>query len=160
MKRLISNRKKHKSLLKNDDERLSKTRFIWLYSEDKLPQGHLSTLSKLRDSDLLTAKAWAMKEDLHHLGTMKDKATAKTDLITWIAWVKDSRITAMIKATEKIERHIDNILSYCDLPVNNRLAEGLNSQIMVVKQRVGGFRNIDNFKTAIYFYCGKLNLSP
>lgn len=41
-----------------------------------------------------------------------------------------------------------------------RLAEGINSKIMAIKRRVGGYRNRENFKTAIYFYCGGLNLYP
>lgn len=30
----------------------------------------------------------------------------------------------------------------------------MNSKIMSIKRRVGGFRNRTNFKTAIFFYCG------
>lgn len=31
---------------------------------------------------------------------------------------------------------------------------------MAIKRRVGGYRNIENFKTAIFFYCGGLKLYP
>lgn len=37
---------------------------------------------------------------------------------------------------------------------------GFNSKIMAIKRRVGGYRNPQNFKTAIYFYCGGLDLYP
>ncbi|MEM1227157.1 MAG: transposase [Planctomycetota bacterium] len=40
------------------------------------------------------------------------------------------------------------------------MAEGVNSKIMSIKRRVGGFRNVENFKTAIFFYCGGLDLYP
>jgi transposase len=36
----------------------------------------------------------------------------------------------------------------------------LNSKIMSIKRRAGGFRNVENFKTAIYFHCGGLSLYP
>ena len=153
-------RQEHKALVKREDTRLSKTRFIWMYSEDNLPEKHQSTLEALRNSDLLTAQAWAMKENLRHLWHVEDKESAAHDLDVWINWVKESGITAMIKVAEKIERHKDNILTHCNLFVTNGLAEGINSKIMAVKRRVGGFRNIENFKTAIYFYCGKLDLYP
>jgi hypothetical protein len=42
--------------------------------------------------------------------------------------------------------------------VNAYIAEGINSKIMVIKRRGDGYRNRQNFKTAIYFYCGGLNL--
>ena len=31
---------------------------------------------------------------------------------------------------------------------------------MSIKCRVGGYRNRENFKAAIYIYCGGLNLDP
>jgi len=37
---------------------------------------------------------------------------------------------------------------------------GLNSTIQTIKQMAYGFRNKGHFKTAIYFHCGGLDLSP
>ena len=42
----------------------------------------------------------------------------------------------------------------------NGVAEGLNSKIMTIKRKACGFRNLENFKTAIYFFCGGLDLYP
>ncbi len=36
----------------------------------------------------------------------------------------------------------------------------LNSKIMSIKRKAGGFRNQSNFTTAIYFHCGGLDLYP
>ena len=40
------------------------------------------------------------------------------------------------------------------------VAEGLNSKIQTIKKRAYGFRNPSNFKLAIYFHCGGLDLYP
>jgi transposase len=40
------------------------------------------------------------------------------------------------------------------------VAEGINSKIMAIKHRVGGYRNPENFKTAILFHCGGLSIYP
>jgi hypothetical protein len=37
-----------------------------------------------------------------------------------------------------------------------RRCRGLNSRIMSIKRKAGGFRNPSNFTTAIYFHCGGL----
>jgi len=37
---------------------------------------------------------------------------------------------------------------------------GINSTIMTIKRLAGGFRNPANFKTAIFFHCGGLDLHP
>jgi transposase len=44
--------------------------------------------------------------------------------------------------------------------ITNGVAEGLNSKIMSIKRKAGGFRNAQNFTTAIYFHCGGLDLYP
>jgi len=44
--------------------------------------------------------------------------------------------------------------------VINAAAEGTNSKIATVQKRACGFRNPKYFKTAVYFYCGGLNLYP
>ena len=43
---------------------------------------------------------------------------------------------------------------------NREQTEGLNSKIEVVKRSACGYRNKDNFRTAILFHCGKLDLMP
>jgi hypothetical protein len=42
----------------------------------------------------------------------------------------------------------------------NGVAEGINSEIQSIKRRVGGIRNPENFRDAIFFYCGGLDLPP
>ncbi|NGZ09150.1 MAG: hypothetical protein CV088_07140, partial [Nitrospira sp. LK70] len=38
--------------------------------------------------------------------------------------------------------------------------EAINSTIQWVKKTARGFRNVEHFKTAIYFHCGGLDLYP
>jgi len=40
------------------------------------------------------------------------------------------------------------------------VTEGVNSTIMTIKRLPGGYRNIEYFKTAIYFHCSGLSLHP
>ena len=53
-----------------------------------------------------------------------------------------------------------NILIYYTHRVTNAVSEGINSAIQTIKKRAFGFRNPRNFKTAIYFHCGGLDLYP
>ena len=53
-----------------------------------------------------------------------------------------------------MEVWLPNVVSYCTHRITNAVAEGINSKIIAIKRRVGGYRNPENFKTAIYFYCG------
>ena len=66
----------------------------------------------------------------------------------------------LIAVAKTIKNRLANVVSYCTHGITNAVAEGINSKIMAIKRRVGGYRNRENFKTAIYFYCGGLDLSP
>ena len=44
--------------------------------------------------------------------------------------------------------------------VTNALTEGLNNKIETIKRNTCGYRNKANFRTAILFHCGKLDLLP
>jgi hypothetical protein len=59
-----------------------------------------------------------------------------------------------------LKERIDNIVTYCTHGITNGVAEGIHSKIMSIKRRAGGYRNIENFKKAIFFYCGGLYLYP
>ena len=39
---------------------------------------------------------------------------------------------------------------HCRHQLTNAVAEGLNSKIMAIKRRAGGYRNVGNFKDVIY----------
>jgi hypothetical protein len=56
-------------------------------------------------------------------------------------------------AAETVRRHIGNTMTYYQDPVTNAMSEGLNSKVRKVKSMACGFRNHENFKTAIYYCC-------
>ena len=64
------------------------------------------------------------------------------------------------RVCKMIHKCLDNVLTYCLHPIINGVAEGLNSKIMSIKRRAGGFINIENFKTASFFHCGGLSFYP
>jgi transposase len=66
----------------------------------------------------------------------------------------------MIAAARTIHRHLANVLTFFTHRITNAVAEGLNSKIQTVVKQAYGFRNRENFKTAIYFHCGGLDLYP
>jgi transposase len=78
----------------------------------------------------------------------------------WYRRVIHTTLEPMKAVARTIKERLGNIVSYCTHRITNAVAEGMNSKIMSIKRRVGGFRNIENFKTAIYFYCGGLSLHP
>jgi len=78
----------------------------------------------------------------------------------WFNWASHSRLAPMIKVGGMLKRRLDNILTYLRHRITNAASESINAKIQWVKYTARGFRNKQNFKTAIYFHCGKLDMSP
>jgi transposase len=66
----------------------------------------------------------------------------------------------MKKLARSLKERIDNIVTYFTHGITNALAEGINSKIISIQRRAGGYRNIEIFKTAVLFYCGGMDLDP
>lgn len=69
-----------------------------------------------------------------------------------------SKLEPMKTVAKSIKERLKNLVSYCTHKITNAVAEAMNSKIMSIKRRVGGFRNRQNFKTAICFDYGYLLL--
>ena len=153
-------RGEHRKLLLDDDNRLAKTKYIWLTSQENLSEKQQALLDEVFTLKLETGKAWAYKEMLRDLWNHDDEASATAYFRDWYRRVIHTKLKPMKKVARTIKERLANVVSYCTHGITNAVAEGLNSKIMSIKRRVGGFRNRENFKTAIFFYCGGLDLYP
>jgi transposase len=153
-------RGEHRQLKQDDDNRLAKTKYIWLKSQENLTEKQRSLLEEVFTLQLETGKAWAYKEMLRDLWEHNDAASATTYFKDWYRRVIHTKLEPMKKVARTIKERIENVVSYCTHGITNAVAEGMNSKIMSIKRRVGGYRNRENFKTAIFFHCGGLDLYP
>ena len=153
-------REEHKALCGQGDETLKGTRQLWLFNEKNLSDSRRATLKELKALNLKVARAWAMKESLRGLWDYLCPTWARRFFDRWYAWASRSKLKPIEKVAEMLKNRLDNILTYCTHRMTNATAEGINSKIMAVKRRAGGYRNPDHFKIAIYFFCGGLDLHP
>ena len=153
-------RGEHRRLQAEDDQRLAKTKFIWLKSQENLSEQQRATLDDVFHLQLETGKAWGYKELLRDLWNHDDADAATRYFKDWYRRVIQTKLTPMKRVARTIKARLAHVVSYCTHRITNAVAEGLNSKIMSIKRRVGGYRNRDNFKTAIFFHCGGLNLYP
>ncbi len=150
----------NKILLREGDDRLKGTRFLWLTSQDNLTDQQKERFDAAYHRQLNTGKAWAYKEMLRELWDHSTVASAKDWFTQWYRRVIHTNLAPLKKVARTIRERIDHVVSYCKHEITNAVAEGINSKVQSIKRRVGGFRNRENYKTAIYFYCGGLDLHP
>jgi transposase len=150
----------HRALRAEGDNRLTGSKYLWLYSSENLPERHAQRFDELRRSDLKTGRAWALKENLRALWSCDTVEAARAHWRRWYGWAARARLPPMAVAAKTIRVHLPNILTFFSHRITNAASEGLNSKIGTIKKMANGFRNRENFKTAIYFHCGGLQLYP
>ena len=153
-------RQEHKRFQEEGDDRLSKTKYFWLKSEENLTAKDLDRFESVFALHLLTAKAWGFKELLRERWTNASPAAAREFFLSWYRRVVHGKLEHMKKVARMIKSRLTQVVSYCEHKTTNAVAEGLNSKIMSIKRRAAGFHSKDNFKTAIFFHCGGLEMRP
>lgn len=153
-------RVENRDLRASGDDRLKGTKYLWLYSEENVPDRHRPTFEALKESTLKVARAWAIKERLRGLWDYSSIAWARRYFWDWYAWAIRSKLEPVRAVARMIRSHLTNVVNHCRVPVTSALVEGINSKISAIQRRACGYRNAENFKTVVYFFCGGLNLDP
>ena len=153
-------KQENRALAADGDKSLIGSKYLWLYSQENLPSKHVGRFAALRDTDLKTSRAWAIKESMRHFWEYKRRGWAERHWKSWYFWATHSRLQPVIEAARTLKRHEAGLFSYFAHPITNAGAEGLNSRIQAIRVSARGYRNREHFKTAIYFHLGGLALYP
>lgn len=153
-------RSKHKRLLQAGDDWLKGTRLLWLTSQENRTATQRESFDRAYSRELETGKAWAFKELFRELWNHPTEESATAWFKDWYRRVIHSRLGPMKKVARTIRDRLANVVSYCRHGITNAVAEGINSRIQSIKRRVGGFRSPENYRLAIFFCCGGLELHP
>lgn len=153
-------RQEHKVLKQEGDDRLKGTKQLWLYREENIPDDRLLDFDALKDQQLKTARAWAIKENFRWFWTNCYAGNARKYFQDWYSWASRSRLDPIVKVAQMIKNRLHNVLTYFKHHITNAISEGFNSRIQAIKANARGFRNFDNYRTRILFFCGKLELHP
>jgi transposase len=153
-------KREHRALAATGDMRLARSKYLWLYSAENLPERYGQWFTELRAVDLKTGRAWAIKESLRRLWNYQRRGWGAKHWRRWYFWATHSRLQPVIDAARTLKRHEAGLLSYFAHRITNAGAESLNSRIQAIRVAARGYRNRDHFKTAIYFHCGGLQLYP
>jgi len=153
-------RQEHKELQAAGDERLKGTKYDWLRNSDNFDRASWREFQLLKATNLKTSRAWAIREQALPLWKYSSESWARKHFRQWYYWATHSRLKPMIEKAKMLKRRVNNVLTYVKHRITNAVSEGLNSKIQWVKSTARGYRNFDNFTTAIYFHCGGLDLKP
>jgi len=153
-------RAEHRKLREMGDERLTGTKHALLKGKRRRKRQDWATIRKIRDSGLKVGRAWAIKEAALKLWTYRSVTWARKYFDRWYFWATHSRLDPIIKVAKMMKRHLKGILNYIKSGATNATAEAINSKIQEIKYCARGYRNRANFRMAIMFHCGGLDMNP
>jgi transposase len=153
-------RRENRELASEGNERLKRTKYLWLENPDRMSAKRWREFAPLRDSRLKVARAWAIKEAAMLLWGYVRRGWAERMWERWYRWAIRSRLEPVKRVARMIKRHWEGVLNAATTDVTNARAEAINSRIQWVKRMACGYRNRENFRNAIYFHLGGLDLYP
>jgi transposase len=153
-------REENRALSREGDDRLKKSRYLWLQNPASMSWQNRERLESLRSLSLRTARAWAIKEFAATLWRYRSRAWARKAWLRWYSWAIRSRLEPIKRVARMIKSHLEGIVNAVVSGVTNARAEGINSRIQWIKRTACGYRNRNHFREAIYFHLGGLDLFP
>ena len=127
-------KEENRLLLEDDIDVLKGTKYFWLFAEENLPEKMVERFAFLRELNLKTSRAWAIKESLRELWNYRRKGWAELYWRQWYFWATHCRLEPVKKVARMIHNHLENVLTYFDHRITNAVSEGLNSKIQTVKK--------------------------
>jgi transposase len=153
-------RAEHRTLKAEGEETLTKTRYLWLKKPSNWTDRQRERFETLKIDMLKVGRAWSIKEAFADFWEYRYEASARKFFDRWYFWATHSRLPAMIAAAKTLKRHLPGLLAYTKHRITNAAAEGMNAKIQLIKANARGYRNFAQYRIAILFHCGKLDLYP
>lgn len=139
---------------------LKGSRYLWLKNPCNRSESQQARLEPLLKVELATARAYAFKEVFRRFFDLDDEDFALTFLKEWLAALKAAKLPTMKRAAKTIANNARGLLNYIRHKLTNGYTEAVNGLIQEVKTVARGFRRFENFRVAILFFLGKLDLYP
>lgn len=150
----------HAKLLEGDVKTLTGTKYLWLKNFERMTDDQKKRFKELQDEQLSVGRAWNLKELFRNFWEYVYEKPARGFFKSWYFAATHSRLAPIIEVAKTIKSHFEDIITYLKHRITNAFAEGINSKIQQVKMIARGFRGFANYRIAILFYCGKLDLYP
>jgi transposase len=124
-------------------------------ADGRLTEKQAAALAELEATDLLTAKAWRIKEKLRWIRKAETVQAARWRITSFIRHahecIGDEAVLEPVrKALRTFEKHLERILQRWTSTHNNARIEGLNGLFQAARARARGYRNTATFITMIY----------
>ena len=150
----------HARLAKEGASPLAKSKYLWLKNPENLTADQKALFLALMTGNLDTSKVWAMKEAFKDFFLCAKIKKAQAFFDNWYERAVAIGSQPLTKVANMLKSHLVGLLAYIKHKTTNAKAESMNSKIQALKTSARGFRKFENFRIAILFFFGRLQLYP
>ena len=140
-------------------QELKNSRYALLKNPENLTLKQQIQFNAIADANYEVSKAWQVRENFKDLFKAK-KLCAWSLFNQWTIDSKGRKIKEIDKVVDMFNNHIKGVVNALISNLTNAMAERLNGKIQELKTVGRGYRTFKNFRSAILFFNGKLNLYP
>lgn len=144
--------KESKSILKDEADKLKKTKYLLLYSKE-----NLSEKEYLRRLDLgimyqEVGSAVIMRDMLQQIyRNSRGNVEARDALVSWCQECRDTEVPELISMAKTVTRYLDSIVAYWTSGgMNNGAHEGFNNKVRKLNGVAYGYKDQEYFWLRIY----------
>lgn len=146
--------------VKTNDELLN-SRYVLLKNIENLTDKQHAKFKAIHNANYQVSKAWQIRENFKDLFQKETKKINAFILFNqWILRSVRQNVREMTKLVKTFNNHISGVINALIYKLNNAMAERLNGKIQELKTVAKGYRTFKNFRSAILFFNGGLNLYP
>lgn len=130
-------------------------------NEENLTQKQKEKFDLIKSANFEVSKVWHIRENFKELfGLYNEENSAMALLANWAENSFMQNIKEVNKVILMFLNHIKGVVNALITNINNAMAERLNGKIQEIKSVSRGYRTFLNFRNAILFFHGGLNLYP
>ena len=138
---------------------LKNSRYALLKNPENLTERQRIHFEAIADANYEVSKAWQVRENFKALFS-KGKLMATLSFLQWANDATKRKIKEVDKVVEMFKNHLSGVVNALLINLTNAMAERLNGKIQELKTVARGYRTFTNFRSAILFFNGGLNLYP
>lgn len=142
-------------------EELRNSRYALLKNEANLTEKQRLKFEVIKAGNYQVGKAWEVRENFKDL--FNKETQIQNGFVLFCKWAQDAinrQIKEVTKVVEMFKNHLRGVVNALIYTFSNAMAERLNGKIQEIKLAGRGYRTFKNFRSAILFFHGGLNLYP
>lgn len=139
---------------------LKNTRYVLLKNPQNLTEKQRLKFEAIRDANYQVSKAWQVRENFKDLFYSQKKQDGFELFYKWAQDALNRQIKEVNKVVDMFLNHLAGVVNALVYPFSNAMAERLNGKIQEIKLSARGYRTFKNFRSAILFFHGGLDLYP